>query len=78
MLQRIDDWIAEGVLGGTELNAADFQIAPSLRLAMSLDDLRPAIESRPAGKLALRVAPDFPGEAPQVLPPAWLEPLRAA
>jgi hypothetical protein len=24
MLQRIDDWIAEGVLGGQELNAADF------------------------------------------------------
>ena len=57
MLQRIDDWIAEGLLGGEELNAADFQIAPSLRLAMSLDDLRPAIENRPAGKLALRVVP---------------------
>ena len=26
MLQRIDDWIAEGVLGGEELNAADLQI----------------------------------------------------
>ena len=23
-LQRIDDWIAEGVLGGEQLNAADF------------------------------------------------------
>jgi glutathione S-transferase len=78
MLKRVDDWIAAGVLGGEELNAADFQIAPSIRLAMSLDDLRPAIESRPAGKLALRVAPDYPGETPPVLPPAWLEPLRAA
>ena len=77
MLQRIDDWIAEGVLGGEELNAADFQLAPSLRLAMSLDDLRPAIESRPAGELALRVVPDYPGRVPAVLPAAWLEPLRA-
>lgn len=78
MLQRVDDWIAEGVLGGPQLNAADFQIAPSLRLAMSLDDLRPAIESRPAGELALRVVPDYPGRIPPGLPTEWLEPLYAA
>ncbi len=76
MLQRIDGWIAAGVIGGTELNAADFQIAPSLRLAMSIDDLRPAIETRPAGELALRVVPHYPGKVPPVLPAAWLEPLR--
>ena len=78
MLQRIDDWIAEEVLGGEQLNAADFQIAPSLRLAMTLQDQRPFIAGRPAGELAMRVVPDYPGDAPQVLPPAWLEPLRAA
>lgn len=77
LLQRIDDWIAEGVLGGDTLNAADFQIATSLRVAMSLDDLRPAIENRPAGRLALRVVPDYPGTMPPVLPAEWLEPLRA-
>jgi hypothetical protein len=44
---------------------------------MSLDDLRPAIEHRPAGELALRVVPDYPGRTPSTLPPAWLEPLRA-
>jgi len=78
LLQRVDDWIAEGVLGGEQLNAADFQIAPSLRLAMSLEDLRPAIENRPAGELALRVVPDYPGRTPPVLPADWLEPLHAA
>jgi glutathione S-transferase len=76
MLRRIDDWIGGGVLGGEELNAADFQIATSLRLAMSFDDLRPAIERRPAGKLALRVVPHYPGRVPPVLPAAWLEPLQ--
>ena len=60
------------------LNAADFQIAPSLRLAMSFDDVRPAIERRPAGRLALRVVPDYPGRIPPTLPAAWLEPLLAA
>lgn len=78
MLQRIDDWIAAGVLNGEDLNVADFQIAPSLGLALTLDDLRPAIENRPAGELAKRVVPNYPGRTPAILPPAWLEPLRSA
>jgi glutathione S-transferase len=77
MLQRIDDWIADGTIGGEQPNVADFQIAPSLRLAMTLDDLRPAIESRPAGELAMRLVPTYPGKTPPVLPPAWLQPLRS-
>jgi glutathione S-transferase len=76
MLQKIDDWIAAGVLNGEQLNAADFQIAPSLGLALTLDDLRPAIENRPAGALAKRVVPNYPGHAPPILPAAWLAPLR--
>ena len=77
MLQRIDDWIEEGVLGGEPPNVADLQIAPSLRLAMSLDDLRPVIEGRPAGRLATRIVKHFPGRTPPVLPPEWLEALTA-
>jgi glutathione S-transferase len=77
-LGRIDDWIAADVLGGEEPNAADLQIASSLRLLMSLDDVRPAIESRPAGVMAVRVVPEFPGRVPPVLPPAWLEGLSAS
>jgi glutathione S-transferase len=77
MLQRIDDWIAEGVLDGDPLNAADLQIGTSLRLLMTLDDIRPALEQRPAGRLALRVAPHYPGRVPPIFPEAWLESLRA-
>ena len=76
MLQRIDDWCQAGVLSDDQLNAADFQIAPSIRLAMTLDDLRPMIAGRPAGELAMRVVPDYPGQTAPILPPAWLEPLR--
>ena len=71
-LDRIDAWIAEGVLGGPEPNAADYQLAPSIRLLMSFDDLRPFIEGRPAGEMAMRVVPDFPGRTPAVVPPEWL------
>jgi glutathione S-transferase len=76
LLDKVDAWIEAGVLGGEQLNAADFQIAPSIALAMTYDDLRPVIESRPAGKLARRVAPDYPGKSPPILPPAWLQQLR--
>jgi len=77
MLQLVDDWIAEGVLGGEQPNAADLQIAASLRLLMTLRDLREPIAARPAGALAMRFVPDYPGDAPPILPAAWLEPLRA-
>jgi glutathione S-transferase len=75
-LQRIDDWLGEGVLGAEPPNAADLQIGASLRLAMTLDDLRPAIEGRPAGELAMRAVPVFPGCVAPVLPASWLEELR--
>jgi glutathione S-transferase len=75
MLDTIDGWIADGVIGGTEPNVADYQIAGSLALLLSLDDIRPAIEGRPAGELAKRLMPDFPGQAPAILPAEWLTPL---
>ncbi len=77
-LDRIDAWIAAGVLGGDEPNAADFQISASVRLLMTLDDLRAGIEGRPAGKLAARVVPDYPGRVPPILPAPWLEPLAGS
>ena len=77
-LDRIDGWIADGLLGSDPPNAADFQIAAGLRLAMTLGDLREPIEARPAGDHAMRMVPSYPGDVPAILPSAWLEPLRAA
>lgn len=77
-LDQVDAWLDEGVLGGDPPNAADFQIAAALALAMTLQDLRGPIERRPAGELARRVIGDYPGDLPPVLPAEWLEPLRAA
>ena len=78
LLQQVDDLIAAGTINGPELNAADFQIATTIRLAMTLQDLRPLIESRPAGEFAKRVQPQIAGDCPPALPAAWLEPLGAA
>ena len=75
-LDRIDGWIEQGLLDGAALNAADFQIAPSIASLLRFEQLAPFIEGRPAARLARRVAPDFPGSVPAVLPPAWLASLR--
>ena len=60
MLDRIDGWIAGGVLGGAELNAADYMVAPSLALIAYRLDVRPQIEARPAWAWLERVLPEPP------------------
>ena len=75
-LDQIDAWIAEGVIDGPELNAADFQIAVNVSAMMLSVDLAPFIEHRPAAALARRVAPDYVGHLGPVIPDEWLAPLR--
>jgi glutathione S-transferase len=72
LLDRVDAYIADGTIGGPDPNAADFQIATSIGLALTLDDLKPLIEPRPAAALAYRHVPNYPGHTPPILPPAWL------
>lgn len=62
MLDRIDRWIAEGVLNGEQLNAADFHIGASLALMLYRPDIGPLLEGRPALELADRLLPE-PGAA---------------
>lgn len=73
-LDQIDEWILDGVLGGAqEPNAADLQIAASLRLLSTIADIRPLLDVRPAGALARALFEDFAGEVPAgALPADWL------
>lgn len=72
-LDRVDAAIADGTIGGEQPNVADYQVATSVRLLMTLEDLRPKVEGRPAGALALRLVPDYPGRIPAgTLPADWL------
>ncbi len=58
LLDRVDALIAEGVLNGPELNAADFMVAPSLALMLYRPDVMPLFEGRPALELADRLLPE--------------------
>lgn len=76
-LDRIDGWLADGTLGGAREHVADLQIAPSLRLLMTIEDLREPIASRPAGQWAQRLFPEWSGHVPAgAFPDDWLAPLR--
>ena len=77
-LDRIDALIADGTLGGEQPNAADYQIATSLRLMLCSEDMRRATEGRPAAALADRLVPRFAGKVDPAFPEEWLAPLRGA
>ena len=72
-LDRVDRWLADGVIGGEQLNAADLQIASGVRLMLTSGDLAPLIEGRRAADHARRVFPRYPGHVDAgALPAAWL------
>ena len=60
------------MLDGRQLNAADFQIAPSIALLLGFADLAPIVERHPAVALARRLLPDGLGRIAPVLPAEWL------
>lgn len=71
-LEHVERLIAAGVIGGDQPNAADFQIATSVRVLLNFPQLRPLIESRPAAELAMRIAPRFGAALPIQLPAEWV------
>src|SRR3954463_15519529 len=79
LLDHIDELIESGVIGGEAPNAADLQIAGSVRLLLTFADLRDMIDARPAGRLARRLIPRYPGDVPAGTVPAdWLSALQPA
>ena len=64
LVDRVDELIAEGVIGRPERNLADYQIATSVALLLGMDDVRPLIEGRPAAAHARAVVVRYPGRLP--------------
>lgn len=72
-LDHVDELITEGVIGGDPPNAADLQIASSLRLLLKLGDVRAMAGDRPATALAHRLFGDQAGDVPAgTFPADWL------
>jgi glutathione S-transferase len=70
VLDHVDDLIEHGVIGGEAANAADFQIATSVRALLTVRDLDRATKGRPAAEHAMRLVPEFGNDFPAGLLPA--------
>jgi glutathione S-transferase len=71
-LDHVDRLAAEGIVGGDAPNAADLQIGATLRVLLTVGDLRPLLEGRPAEQIARRWFPDYAGEVPAgAFPDGW-------
>jgi glutathione S-transferase len=71
-LDKIDSWIADGVIGDAEHpNAADLQLFSTVRLMLTFGDARPLIEGRPCAERAMGLFPQADGDLPVgSIPPA--------
>lgn len=70
VLDHVDDLIEKGVIGGDPPNAADFQIATSVRALLTVRDLDRATKGRRATEHAMRLVPEFGNDFPAGLLPA--------
>ena len=71
LLDHVDQLIDDGVIGGDQPGAADFQIATSVRMLVAMEDVGHLVAGRPCQTWARRVVPDYP-TIPPVFPVAWL------
>jgi glutathione S-transferase len=71
-LDHIDGLIANEVLGGEQPNAADLQIGSTVRLLLTIGDVRPMVEGRAAARLTRYFPPMVGDIEPGVLPAEWL------
>ena len=75
-LDHVDELVADGIIGGETPNAADLQIASTLRVFLTIGDLAELMADRPAEEIARRWFPDYPGAIPAGAFPAGWVPAR--
>ena len=72
-LDHVDALAADGIIGGDTANAADLQIGATIRVLLTLGDLRPLLEGRPGEAIARRWFADYTGEVPAgAFPRGWV------
>ncbi len=72
-IAHIEQLAQDGVLDGEQPNAADLQIAATIRVLLPLGDLAPLLDGSAAERIALRFFPSYPGSVPQgAYPAGWV------
>jgi glutathione S-transferase len=75
LVDHVDELLSEGTIGAEERNVADFQVATSVSLLLTMEDTRQYIEGRPAERHAREIVGRQPGRLPSALPTQWLPPV---
>ncbi len=71
-LAHVEALAADGVIGGAQPNAADLQIGATLRVLLTLGDLRPLLTGSAGERIALECFPEYHGEVPTgAFPAGW-------
>lgn len=73
LLDRVDELVGDGVIGGDQPNAADLQIGSTMRVINTVGDVAAVMKDRPCERLALDLFPDYAGHVPAgAYPAGWL------
>jgi glutathione S-transferase len=72
-LAHIKQLVERGVLDGEQPNAADLQIGATLRILLTVGDLRPLLHGTACERLARRFFPEYAGDVPAgAFPAGWV------
>lgn len=72
-LDRVDQYVTDGILLGDQPNAADLQIGSTLSVLRTIGDIRTLIDGRPAEQVARKWFEDRPGYVPAgAFPAGWV------
>jgi glutathione S-transferase len=72
-LAHVEELAAAGIIGGEQPNAADLQIGATLRVLLTLGDLRPLLRAGVGERIAMHNFPEYAGEVPAgAFPAGWV------
>jgi glutathione S-transferase len=71
-LAHVEKLADDGVIGGAQPNAADLQIGATLRVLLTLGDLRPLLTGSAGERIAVNCFPEYAGTVPAgAFPAGW-------
>ena len=75
MVEEIEAFAEQGLIGGENPTAADFQIGSTVRILSTIRDLDPVFDGTVAREVAFRYFPDYAGDIPAgAIPAGWVKP----
>src|SRR4051812_19607213 len=72
-LDHVDELASDRIIGAEDPTAADLQIGATVRVLLTVGDLRPLLAGRPTEEIARRWFPDYAGDVPAgAFPAGWV------